>query len=291
MVLPADIGRVGGDGAVILALMRYATEFDDGRHGRQTIDGRVWWRTSHKAIGDALGGIDRETVRRHVSKLEIAGELVVFDPKDSADRTRLSTVPAQSLCDSEAPPTSHYADLRQAASESTHPASESTHPASNSTHALLFREVREVENLESGGADAPAPATVEPSVVGNPQTANAVTLFEADSPTPVPAKRTARKKKPHTEFPEGWRPTEEQMAELRAKYPALDIDWEFEAFEARERMTGRTYADWWMAFCKRLLGGGDYNKPTNGHQYANNDDKILNGWAVVGTNNTRKAIS
>jgi hypothetical protein len=123
---------------------------------------------------------------------------------------------------------------------------------------------------------------VELSVVGNPQTANAVSLFEAELPNPVPAKRTARKKKPHTGFPEGWRPTDEQMADFRAKYPALDIAWEFEAFESHALAKGRENANWLQAFRTWLHGGGAYKKPDiNGHQYANNDDKVL-GWLTGG---------
>lgn len=138
---------------------------------------------------------------------------------------------------------------------------------------------------ESVRVNAPAPPAVELSVVGNPQTANAVTLFEAESPTPVPAKRTARKKKPNTGFPEGWRPTDSEMAGFAAEYPALDIAWEFKDFELEARKNGRRYADWLRAFDGWLHRGGSYNKPRNGHQYANNDEKTL-GWLTVGTNNT-----
>ena len=263
-VLPADIARVGGDAAAVLALVRYATEFDDGRHGRQTIDGRVWWRVSHPTIGDALGGINHDRVCRIISKLESAGEIMVFDPKDSPDRSRIYTLPDLSLRESALPLSIHYANPRDG--------------DANPRDALLYREVREVETKEENGADAPALAAVELSVSRKPQTA-----------------KTARKKTTKTPIPDNWSPTTEQLIALAEKYPALDIAWELEAFQDWALQSGAEYVDWLAAFRKRLLGGGDYNKPgshlrNNGHQYANNDDKILNGWAVVGTN-TRKAIS
>lgn len=48
-VLPDDISRAGVNGAVLLALIRYATAIENG-HDRIIIDGHVWWRASHNDI-------------------------------------------------------------------------------------------------------------------------------------------------------------------------------------------------------------------------------------------------
>jgi hypothetical protein len=271
-VLPADIGRVGFDGATLLALIRWRTEFDDGRHGRVTIDGTVWWRASQRTIAETLGGISHDKIARCVSKLEKAEELVIFDPKDSPDRSLIYTMPDLSLRDSALPMSSHYANPRDGDADSRHGDADSRHGDADSRHALFYRDVRDVETKEENGADAPALAAVEPSVIRKPQTA-----------------KTARKKTAKTPIPDGWSPTAEQLLALAEKYPDLDIAWELESFQDWALASGAEYVDWLAAFRKRLLGGGDFNKPRSHHrsgsQYANNDQKVL-GWLTVGTNNT-----
>lgn len=63
LVRPADIERVGCDGACVLALMRYVTAE------------QMWWQASNVELGEALG-LSRYSVGRTVRKLESAGLLL-----------------------------------------------------------------------------------------------------------------------------------------------------------------------------------------------------------------------
>lgn len=96
-VLPADIGRVGFDGAAVLALVRYVTGLPGETNGRKIADGEIWWRASHDDIGEALGGVKRDSARRTVIKLENAGELLARPAAafygDRAQAYRVSDVP------------------------------------------------------------------------------------------------------------------------------------------------------------------------------------------------------
>lgn len=94
-VLPADIGRVGVLGAAILALVRYVTGLPGETNGRKTVDGEMWWRASHDDIGQSLGGVHRDSIRRALLKLQAAGELLARTPVDTfyGDRAQAYRVP------------------------------------------------------------------------------------------------------------------------------------------------------------------------------------------------------
>lgn len=143
-VVPADVGRVGATGACVLALVRYVTAIDDGRQGREVIDGLVWWRVSHAGIAAALGGMSHDAIRRAVSKLENCSELVVFDPKDSADRSRYYRLPDESLRETASPPASHYAKSRRHNAESRQPLREIA------SCTIPIEELKEEEEVEKG---------------------------------------------------------------------------------------------------------------------------------------------
>ncbi|WP_460359036.1 hypothetical protein [Mycobacterium sp. ZZG] len=95
MVLPADIGRVGVLGATILALVRYVTTLPGETNGRKMVDGEMWWRASHDDIGQSLGGLHRDSIRRAVLKLQGAGELLARAPVDTfyGDRAQAYRAP------------------------------------------------------------------------------------------------------------------------------------------------------------------------------------------------------
>ncbi|SEH79586.1 hypothetical protein SAMN04489835_4232 [Mycolicibacterium rutilum] len=95
MVLPADVGRVGVLGAAILALVRYVNGLPGETNGRKTVDGEMWWRASQDDIGQALGGVHRDSIRRALVKLQGAGELLARTPVDSfyGDRAQAYRVP------------------------------------------------------------------------------------------------------------------------------------------------------------------------------------------------------
>jgi hypothetical protein len=94
-VLPADIGRVGVLGAAILALVRYVTGLPGETNGRKTVDCEMWWRASHDDIGQLLGGIHRDSVRRALVRLQGTGELLARTPVDTfyGDRAQAYRVP------------------------------------------------------------------------------------------------------------------------------------------------------------------------------------------------------
>lgn len=94
-VLPADIGRFGALGAAILALVRYVTGLPGETNSRKTVDGEMWWRASHDDIGQSLGGVHRDSIRRALVKLQSAGELLARTPVDTfyGDRAQAYRVP------------------------------------------------------------------------------------------------------------------------------------------------------------------------------------------------------
>ncbi|WP_018599659.1 hypothetical protein [Mycobacterium sp. 155] len=101
-VMPADIGRVGFDGAAILALVRYVTGLPGETNGRKTVDGEIWWRATRDDIGEALGGVHHKSVGRVLRNLKDAGELLAMTPADTfyGDRAQAYRVPDQPLAES-----------------------------------------------------------------------------------------------------------------------------------------------------------------------------------------------
>lgn len=82
MVLPADVGRVGVLGAVILAAVRYMTGLPGEANGRRVIDGEIWWRASYDGIAQAVGGVPVRTVGSTVSRLLETGDLTAIPVQD-----------------------------------------------------------------------------------------------------------------------------------------------------------------------------------------------------------------
>lgn len=101
MTLTADVGRVGYDGAAILALVRYMTGLPGDHNGRKTVDGDKWWCATHDEIGQGAGGVHRKSIARTLLKLERAGELLTI-PADRfyGDRARAYRVSDQPLAES-----------------------------------------------------------------------------------------------------------------------------------------------------------------------------------------------
>ncbi len=274
MVLPADIGRVGPLGACVLALVRYATAIDDGRNGRGTdADGEVWWRASHAGMAEALE-VSHDSIYRVVSKLETASELEVFDPKDSSDRSFYYRVPDLSLRETASAAASHNAKSRCHNAKSRRPNAKSRYPQREIALCTIpLKNLKEVEEVREPHAHADAELASLPS-----------------EPKAPPGKaKTAKTRRPKTLLPDGWRPTPEHLDKLAAKYRALDVDYQLDAFLEKAEANGWMYANWSQAFAVFLRGGGVYTNNRNGTQYANNDDKVA-GWASVGITNTRKAI-
>lgn len=90
----ADIGRVGFDGAAILALVRYVTALAGEHGGRITVDGKTWWRATHAEMGEALGGVHRKSVGRALLRLESAGAILAIPAKTfNGDRAQAYRVP------------------------------------------------------------------------------------------------------------------------------------------------------------------------------------------------------
>lgn len=90
MVLPEDNKRVGGNAAIVLALVRYATSLEDEYNGRILMsDDAMWWRASYPDIAGATG-LTPKAVRGAVLKLEALRELKSFAPgKQDGDQTKI----------------------------------------------------------------------------------------------------------------------------------------------------------------------------------------------------------
>jgi hypothetical protein len=112
-----------------------------------------------------------------------------------------------------------------------------------------------------------------------PAAADLVSLPNEPQSPPGKAK-TAKTKAPTATLPDGWRPTGDQMQRLAAKYPALEVEWELDAFIEKAGGDGWIAANWYLRFCRWLRTGGCSSKKYR-TQYANNDDKAL-GWLTVG---------
>lgn len=135
-ISPAEIARVGANGAVLLALIRFATAIENG-HDRIVIDGHVWWRASHPEIGASLG-LSHDAVRRLVSKLEATGEVVTCVPSADENRAKAYMIPDQSLRECASSLSSQNAKSRD------HDAI-SRDVDANSRDALPIKEGREVK--------------------------------------------------------------------------------------------------------------------------------------------------
>ncbi|MBL3753003.1 hypothetical protein [Mycobacteroides abscessus] len=94
-VLPEDRERVGGEGAVLLALVRFVTGLDyPMNEHRITYDGTVWWKASHAAIARTMRGTTVRKVGELVRKLEESGELESLLPDIwRGDQTKAYRIP------------------------------------------------------------------------------------------------------------------------------------------------------------------------------------------------------
>ena len=241
MVLPADIARLGGaDAATVLALVRYATEFDDGRNGRVTIDGTIGWRASYADISAATG-LSYQTVRRVASKLETAGDVTVLTTYGGSDRTRIYIPSDQSTVDSNTPPDQSTVD--------------SNRGSVDSNSCTISLRNREGETLESERVNAPTPPAVEPPSNGKPQTAN-----------PAPAKKTARTtaRKPKTPMPDDFTVPDSEVNKILARFPNATrqaIDRETFLFVNHFQGTGESRPGWlasWRTWMARADKRGDF---------------------------------
>lgn len=207
-VLPADIPRVGFAGACILALVRYVTSLPGEANGRRMIDGSMWWRASHADVGESLCGVDRQAIRREMSKLHKSGDLLsILAAEFYGDRAQAYRVSDQPLFINEPALTSH---------------------CSIPNNALFINEpaaCSEMNNLPSTGEleeKSKTPLTPQPIET---------------SPAPVVATPAPRKR--GTRLPEGWMPAQSVIDAMRAECPTLTA----EVLEAEHRK----FSDHWLA--------------------------------------------
>ncbi|MEO3757300.1 hypothetical protein ABGB19_03285 [Mycobacterium sp. B14F4] len=165
MVLPADVGRVGPAGAVILALVRFVTAAE-AYGDRLLIDGQVWWRASHAEIGKSLGGVDRYSVQRAIKRLEETGELLSLLPGISGgDQTKAYRLPSDlPMGDFATALTSQCAESQRlpqwTSAETQRTSAESHRYQCENARPTTYREPREVKkagaSAETTGAEAGA---------------------------------------------------------------------------------------------------------------------------------------
>jgi hypothetical protein len=215
-VLTADIPRVGAMGACILALVRYVTSLPGEANGRRMVDGAMWWRATHADIGQSLGGVSHDTVRRELLKLHAAGELLSFSTEDFfGDRAQAYLVPDQPLRDSELGPDR---PLRDIASPITRNRVSTSRDIASAPHAES-RHLPSTGELEEESKTPLTPQPIEPSAV-------------AVVATPAPRKRGTR-------LPEGWMPADSVIAAMCAEFPNLT--------RADLEAEHRKFSDHWLA--------------------------------------------
>jgi hypothetical protein len=281
-VLPADIGRVGPLGACVLALVRYATAIDDGRHGRGTdADGEVWWRASHAGMAEALE-VSHDSIYRVVSKLETASELEVFDPKDSSDRSFYYRVPDLSLRETASASTSHNAKSRCHNAKSRRPNAKSRSPLREIALCTIpLKNLKEVEEVREPHAHADAELASLPREPKSP-------------PGKAKTSKTSktRNRNPVAPLPDDFTVPDSEIDKILARFPKATraaIDRETFKFINHYQDNGAHRPNWLASWRKWMANADSYGHFTANDTYANNDDKVA-GWASVGITNTRKAI-
>lgn len=116
-VVPAEVLRLGVDGAYLLAAVRWVTDIDDEKHGRVRIGDTIWWQASHAGIGAFVGIESHDKVRRIIDRLTAAGELegLLASTYGRARVYAYRLPPEQQLRESASAATSDYADSRNGA--------------------------------------------------------------------------------------------------------------------------------------------------------------------------------
>jgi hypothetical protein len=188
-VLPDDVARVGLDGAVLLALVRYATALSSECNGRMVIDDAVWWHTSHNDIGKSLGGVSHDIIRRLVSKLESVGALRICVPDVDNNRLKAYRLADLQLRDSTSPLTCNDAIPRNddaiPRNGNAIPRSPLRDSASFTTSLKNLKEEKE-ERERCAGASAPhVPDNSSSSLSVNGYQANNVIDVEVVDAEPV----------------------------------------------------------------------------------------------------------
>jgi hypothetical protein len=266
-LLPDEVEKHGPDGALILALLRYATERDDGRHGRLTIGGKVYWRASYAEIA-ASTRLGYSTVRRVTSKLETAGVVEVLATYGGDDRTRIYRPLTSQLSIPAGSDHSFVDSDSQPVDSSSQPVDFDSQPVDFDSCTTPIEKKRRRERSESAAPSADHAPTdlLAASLPGeaNSEQQPSSGPVEAKSPNGVVAKKKARTGADKIPLPAGWCPSPEKLLTLAAKYPTLDVGEQLEAFVEKAERDGWVYASWDAAFASFLRTGGVYG--TNGRQ-------------------------
>jgi hypothetical protein len=272
-VLPADIGRVGFDGAAVLALVRYVTGLPGETNGRRTVDGEMWWCASRDDIGQALGGVHRDSVRRTLIRLCDKGELLTIPAErfygDRAQAYRVSDLPLRgSAQGSDLPLRGSAKSITRIRASSSRGSAQTAHadprnlpvPLENCVEHSVGengartdeREPLDVESVPDP-VDGPPPTDaseqqsldvepVEPAgreVVtqrngGMDETAGEV-IDEQPGPDNLPAVNGKPKSDPRgTRLPDDWEPDRAVIEQMRAECPHVDL-----------RAEHRKFGDYW----------------------------------------------
>lgn len=218
-VLPADIGRVGGLGACILAAIRYMTGLPGEANGRRVVEGETWWRASHDDIAHALGGagVPRRTVSWTVKKLVETGDVAAIPTQDFyGDRAQAYRVLDQPLARSDQGSEQPLADIADRSADIAKPVGK-IRPSTSA----------DIANLPSVGELA------EPSGGKNAR------------------KRAAR-------LPDGWEPSRETVEKMHARYPDVDLRAEHEKFTNHHRGKGSRMVDWNAAWRNWIIRADEW---------------------------------
>lgn len=239
MVKPSDIGRVGVLGAAILALVRYATGLPGETNDRKKVDGEMWWRASHDDIGQSLGGVHRDSIRRALAKLQGEGALLARTPVDTfyGDRAKAYRVPDVPLRGmqqgSDLPLRENAESITRNATSSCGETQQAA--AAKAPNLPITGELKE----HSVGENGAAPAECEPLDVEVVDPVDDQTRDSA-GPENLPARRNGHsppsangKPKPDprgTRLSNDWMPDRAVIDQMRGKYPSVDLRAEHDKF-------------------------------------------------------------
>lgn len=249
IVRPADIGRVGVLGAAILALVRFVTDLPGEANGRRLVDGAMWWRATHADIGQALGGVHRDSVRRTLIRLCEAGELLATAAEsfygDRAQAYRVPDRPLRGIQQGSDLP------LRENAESITRNAASSCGEMQQAADAKCSNLPIQLKNLE------------EHSV----------------------RKKAQRAPERGTRLPEGWMPDRDVIDTMRAECPQIDLRAEHAKFvdywAAQPGAKGRK-VDWNATWRNWIRRAAEHVPATRGRSAV---EANVNDWLEIAQHN------
>ena len=251
-VVPDEIEQYGFAGATVLAHLRFRCESEGPNRFER--DGFRWWRISRRDFGDEIG-VSADTVKRTLLKL---GDAVVAannldNPEDQTRAYRPADAGDAVNCQKADSPQSDLPEGEIAEDRG---------------------EIAKVpgRNRQGTGAKSPSVLPTETSETEDRDEGEARSQ-EHESPVAkiVPIQRNDRRPQradpKGTRLPDGWRPDQAVIDDMRAKYPNVDLRAEHDKFADYWRAkagAGARKADWNATWRNWIRGATESRRRSTG---------------------------